>query len=152
MHQGALQMCGGTANSQSKLVWWWAQIVAIMPRRYQLQELGLEIFFTGHGTLFLTFRNKQACRDCLRTLQGLPAVQLQKFRSSKKWTRDWVNGKVGPDSKPCAHLNAAFLCFPNTFLPCCGISKQWCTPLHCSLSALTCSFCRLHGHKWRQAW
>ena len=71
------------------------QIVAIMPRRYQLQELGLEIFFTGHGSLFLTFRSKRACNDCLRTLQGLPAVQLQKFRSSKKWTKDWVNGKVG---------------------------------------------------------
>ncbi|KAK9819324.1 hypothetical protein WJX74_006280 [Apatococcus lobatus] len=74
--------------------WDLSMIVAIMPRRYQLQELGLEIFFTGHGSLFLTFRSKSACSDCMRTLQGLPAVQLQKFRSSKKWTRDWVNGKV----------------------------------------------------------
>ncbi|KAK9868121.1 hypothetical protein WJX84_006728 [Apatococcus fuscideae] len=74
--------------------WDLSMIVAIMPRRYQLEELGLEIFFTGHGSLFLTFRTKAARITCQKTLQALPAVQLQKFRSSAKWTSDWVNGKV----------------------------------------------------------
>ena len=99
-----------------------------MPRRYQLQELGLEIFFTGHGTLFLTFRSKQACRDCLRTLQGLPAVQLQKFRSSKKWTQDWVNGKVGLGSMHAPE------CLNNLLSECC-CSIFWSNP---RLSAISC--------------
>lgn len=70
------------------------RVVALAPRVYQLEDLGLEVFFSARHSLYLAFRSARD-RDAFRAaLAAQPAVQLEKMRSREQWTRDWVHGRI----------------------------------------------------------
>ena len=70
------------------------RVVAAARRTYQLEDLGLELFFSSRHSLYLAFR-AAADRDVFqRLMHQQPAVQLEKMRSREAWTRDWVAGRI----------------------------------------------------------
>ena len=70
------------------------RVVAVAPRVYQLEDLGLEIFFSSRHSLYLAFRLHADRARMQRLLMQQPALQLEKMRSREQWTRDWVNGRI----------------------------------------------------------
>ena len=93
------------------------QIVSVMKRTYQLEPMGLEIFFSGRNSLYLTFKSydqrerypwlkrsgakyrdleahnahQQGFTACVcrvdRLLRDQPVVRLQSQRSPQRWER-----------------------------------------------------------------
>ncbi|KAL4452133.1 hypothetical protein ABPG75_007795 [Micractinium tetrahymenae] len=71
-----------------------SKVVAVAARVYQLEGLGLEVFFSSRHSLYLAFRSP-ADRDAFQAaLMQQPALQLERMRSREQWTRDWVNGRI----------------------------------------------------------
>jgi hypothetical protein len=70
------------------------RVVAVAPRVYQLEDLGLEVFFSSRHSLYLAFRLHADRARMQRLLMQQPALQLEKMRSREQWTRDWVNGRI----------------------------------------------------------
>ena len=71
-----------------------ARVEFVANRTYQLEDLGLEVFFSGRSSLYLTFR-QHADRDAFAAaLARQPALELERMRTRERWTRDWVTGRV----------------------------------------------------------
>ena len=51
-----------------------------MMRTYQLQPNGLEIFFSGRNSLYLTFRTQDERKRCDAALRSQSALKLQHLR------------------------------------------------------------------------
>lgn len=103
-----------------------SKVVAVAPRVYQLEGLGLEVFLSSRHSLYLAFRSP-ADRDAFQAaLMQQPALHLERMRSREQWTRDWVSGRIrwagragqhrcaggGPPARParmagCAQARAA---------------------------------------------
>eukprot|EP00884_Botryococcus_braunii_P012576 jgi/Botrbrau1/21319/Bobra.0184s0029.2 len=70
------------------------KVQAIAQRVWQLEDTGLELFFGGRSSLYLTLKTK-AVRDRVEAvLRRQPAVRLEKRKTRRSWTNDWVAGKV----------------------------------------------------------
>ena len=70
------------------------RVVAVAPRTYQLDDRGLEVFFSPRHSLYLAFR-RGSDRDAFqRALMAQPELRLERMRSREQWTRDWVNGRI----------------------------------------------------------
>eukprot|EP00887_Chlorella_sp_A99_P007641 scaffold20.g7641.t1 len=63
-------------------------------RVYQLEDVGLELFFSGRASLYLTFRARPDREAFASALLRQPALRLERLRSRERWTRDWVAGRV----------------------------------------------------------
>ena len=74
------------------------QVLNISKRTYQLNDVGLEIFFPGRNSLFLTFKSEARRDQFLRVLRQQPELKLEHVRSPAKWMRYWRQGKVGGPS------------------------------------------------------
>lgn len=71
-----------------------SKVVAVAPRVYQLEGLGLEVFLSSRHSLYLAFRCP-ADRDAFQAaLMQQPALHLERMRSREQWTRDWVSGRI----------------------------------------------------------
>jgi factor associated with neutral sphingomyelinase activation len=70
------------------------RVVAVAPRVYQLEDLGLEVFFSSRHSLYLAFRRHEDRAAFQRLLMQQPALRLDSMRSREQWTRDWVNGRI----------------------------------------------------------
>lgn len=71
-----------------------SKVVAVSPRVYQLEDLGLEVFFSSRHSLYLAFRAPPDRARFHRLLMAQPALQLDRMRSREQWTRDWVGGRI----------------------------------------------------------
>jgi hypothetical protein len=71
-----------------------ARVVAVARRVYQLEDLGLEVFFSSRHSIYLAFRATADRNAFQRALAAQPSVQLERMRSREQWTRDWVNGCI----------------------------------------------------------
>ena len=72
------------------------QVVSLAARTYQLQDNGLEIFFSGRASLYLTLPTSRDRNTLQQALLDQPALRLQQARPPEKWRKDWCRGKVGP--------------------------------------------------------
>lgn len=70
------------------------RVVAVAPRVYQLEDLGLEVFFSSRHSLYLAFRRHEDRAAFQLLLMQQPALRLDSMRSREHWTRDWVNGRI----------------------------------------------------------
>ncbi|KAI3438042.1 hypothetical protein D9Q98_000485 [Chlorella vulgaris] len=71
-----------------------ARVVAVARRVYQLEDLGLEVFFSSRHSIYLAFRATADRNAFQRALAAQPSVQLERMRSREQWTRDWVHGRI----------------------------------------------------------
>ena len=71
-----------------------SKVVAVAPRVHQLEDLGLELFFSSRHSLYLAFRRHADRERFRRLLAQQPALRLEAMRSREQWTRDWVNGRI----------------------------------------------------------
>ena len=78
------------------LNWPCGQVLSLAARTYQLQDTGLEIFFAGRVSLYLTLLTPGERNALMRAMQMQPALTLQRARTPKQWRRDWCRGKVRP--------------------------------------------------------
>ena len=84
------------------------QVLSLKARTYQLQDTGLEIFFAGRASLYLTLRTQEERDTFARALQAQPALRLRLERTPEQWRRDWCKGKVWPsecESEGCMSCN-----------------------------------------------
>ncbi|GAB4819113.1 hypothetical protein N2152v2_006159 [Parachlorella kessleri] len=70
------------------------KVMSVQRRVYQLEDLGVEVFFPGRASLYLAFKATPGREAFIRALMQQPALQLEHMRSRDKWTRDWVSGRV----------------------------------------------------------
>ena len=63
-------------------------------RTYQLQNTGLEVFFPGRSSLYLTLKSAHAREDLRSCLQAQPGLRMRQQRSPAMWRRDWCLGKA----------------------------------------------------------
>lgn len=78
---------------------WYDEIVEILDRRYQLQDVGLEIFLTNNMTYFISFRSYKDREDFKSNLmrERHKLINLFKFdlnTSLNKLTSLWRDGKI----------------------------------------------------------
>jgi len=78
---------------------WFDEIVEIWDRRYQLKDVGLEIFSTNNMTYLLSFRSNRDREDFKHHLfrEQHKMINLQRFNSRtclNKLTRLWRDGKL----------------------------------------------------------
>ena len=72
------------------------QALAMMPRTYQLEDLGLELFLQpgGRESLYLTFQSPPARDAAMKLLAAQPALRLAARQSRRRWREDWRAGRV----------------------------------------------------------
>lgn len=85
------------------------RVVAVAPRVYQLEDLGLEVFFSPRHSLYLAFRTQPDRAAFQRRLMAQPALRLEKMRGLDQWTRDWVAGRIRCGGGGCCAAGAAEL-------------------------------------------
>ena len=70
-----------------------AQVLAMMPRTYQLQDVGVELFLqpAGRASVYLTFESPAGRDAAMRALAAQPALRLA------AWRRRARRGCVGHD-------------------------------------------------------
>lgn len=66
----------------------------ISRRTYLLEDTGVEIFFPGRNSLFLTFKSSKDRDLFLRVLRQQSELKLTHARPLAKWVRYWRQGKV----------------------------------------------------------
>ena len=88
--QAASQIFKGKHSTSLALV----QVLSMARRTYQLQNTGLEVFFPGRSSLYLTLKTHAAREDLRSCLQAQPGLRMRQQRSLHMWRRDWSLGKV----------------------------------------------------------
>ncbi|BDA48009.1 probable protein FAN at N-terminal half [Coccomyxa sp. Obi] len=67
---------------------------SLIKRTYLLQNIGLEIFFSGRNSLYLTFKSTQERNTLAGLLEQQSDLKLRKRKDRKTWRRDWQRGRV----------------------------------------------------------
>eukprot|EP00850_Spirogloea_muscicola_P000597 SM000002S05677 [mRNA] locus=s2:1500317:1510139:+ [translate_table: standard] len=70
------------------------EVSSVMRRTYNLEEIGLELFFQEWSSVYFTVKTKEECTRLHDMLLQQPGLSLQKMKLREKWVTDWVNGKV----------------------------------------------------------
>ena len=79
-------------------------VSAALPRTYQLEPVGLELFLSSRHSLYLAFR-APADRDAFAAaLLRQPGLALDREPPRERWTRDWVAGRLS-NFEYLMHLN-----------------------------------------------
>lgn len=90
---------------------------AIMRRVWQLEDRGLELFFEGRTSLYLTLKTKAVRNRVEAVLLQQPALHLEKRRTRRAWTRDWLSGKVPslPSTPPLTFRHSSLVMTPFSY-------------------------------------
>ena len=113
------------------------QVLSMARRTYQLQNTGLEVFFPGRSSLYLTLKTHAAREDLRSCLQAQPGLRMRQQRSLHMWRRDWILGKVCHSCCSCSCARGSHCSQPlsgKRTLDCCG-PCSWCSCMR--LVALT---------------
>ena len=90
------------------------QVLSMARRTCQLENTGLELFFPGRSSLYLTLKTPHAREDLRSCLQAQPGLRMRHQRSQAMWRRDWCLGKV--PSPPSLNAAPVFAALPVTVL------------------------------------
>lgn len=81
-------------SSAPILVFPLVDVISVMKRTYNLEDVAAEVFFSETNSVYLTFKSTESREVFIKTLLLQPALSLKKIKSRERWTRDWVAGRV----------------------------------------------------------
>lgn len=71
-----------------------SKVLNVSKRTHLLEDAGLEVFFPGRNSLFLTFKSPGDRDLFVRVLRQQPELKVRHARSLSKWLKQWRQGKV----------------------------------------------------------
>ncbi|QDZ18310.1 BEACH domain-containing protein [Chloropicon primus] len=69
-------------------------VVTIQTRTHQLQDIGIELFFSGGKSVYFAFKGADELDKFYLTLVSQPSLTIERERSLKQRTKDWASGKI----------------------------------------------------------
>ena len=69
-------------------------ILTIQKRTHQLQDIGIELFFSGGKSVYFAFKGTDELEKFYKKLISQPSLQIETERTLKQRRKDWVSGKI----------------------------------------------------------